>query len=35
LPGIDGKVAKAVNGAVVKDVENRIGIAEFIRALAQ
>jgi hypothetical protein len=35
LPGIDGKVAKAVNGAIEKDVKKRLGIGEFYRALAQ
>jgi serine/threonine-protein kinase len=35
LPGIDAKVAKAVNGAIVKDVKKRIGIAEFVRALVR
>lgn len=34
LPGIDMKVAKAVNRAIVKDVKKRIEIAEFVRALA-
>lgn len=34
LPGIDMKVARAVNGAIVKDVGKRVGIAEFVRALA-
>jgi pSer/pThr/pTyr-binding forkhead associated (FHA) protein len=34
LPGIDGKVARAVNGAIAKDVKKRIGISEFVRALA-
>jgi hypothetical protein len=33
LPGIDAKAAKAVNGAIVKDVKKRIGIAEFVKAL--
>jgi hypothetical protein len=33
LPGIDGKVAKTVNGAIVKDVRKRIGIAEFVKTL--
>jgi hypothetical protein len=34
LPGIDRGVAKAVNGAIVKDVKKRIGVGEFARALA-
>jgi hypothetical protein len=35
LPGIDGKVAKAVNGAIVKDVGKMLTTAqEFIRVLA-
>jgi hypothetical protein len=33
LPGINGKVAKAVNGAIEKDVKKRLGIAEFSKAL--
>jgi hypothetical protein len=33
LPGIDGKVARAVNEAIAKDVKKRIGIAEFVRVL--
>ena len=33
LPGIDRGVAKAVNGAIVKDVKKRIGIAEFVSVL--
>lgn len=35
LPGIDGRVAKAVNGAIEKDVGKRLGIPEFSMALAQ
>lgn len=34
LPGIDRNVARAVNAAIVKDEKKRIGIAEFVRALA-
>lgn len=35
LPGIDAKVARAVNGAIEKEVKKRLGIAEFAKALAQ
>jgi pSer/pThr/pTyr-binding forkhead associated (FHA) protein len=34
LPRIDDKVAKAVNGAIVKDVKKRIIIQEFIKAIS-
>jgi hypothetical protein len=34
LPGIDRKVARAVNGAIEKDVKKRLGIAEFSVALS-
>jgi hypothetical protein len=29
LPGIDRRVAKAVNVAIEKDIKKRIGVAEF------
>ena len=32
---IDGMVAKAVNGAIEKDVKKRLGIGEFLKALVQ
>jgi len=34
LPGIDRKVAKAVNRAIEKDEKKRLGVVEFSRALA-
>jgi hypothetical protein len=33
LPGIDLNIAKAVDGAIEKDVKSRAGIAEFVRVL--
>jgi len=34
LPGIDGRVAKVVNGAIEKDVGKRISIQDFIKAIS-
>lgn len=35
LPGIDGKVARAVNGAIEKDIKKRIEIKSLLRKLSQ
>lgn len=34
LPGIDGRVAKVVNGAIEKDVGKRFSIQDFIKAIS-
>jgi hypothetical protein len=34
VSGIGAKMARAVNGAILKDVKKRLGVGDFVKALA-